>query len=302
MTWTQKTLRKDIECAGIGLHSGVRAAMRMRPAPPNSGIVFRRLDKNGAEIPARQEYLQRSNLATTLAKDDVSIGTVEHILSAAGGLGIDNLIVEVEGAEVPILDGSAAPFIYLMHEAGVRVQQAPRQFIKILEPLRIEDDDKFVAIYPSDRFKISYTIDFEHPLIGEQRQTFVVTPRCFTEQIAPARTFGFLREVEALRRAGFALGGSMENAIVVGNNSILNNQLRFEDEFVRHKILDAIGDLMLAGAPILGHVVAYRAGHALHAGLVEEIERCAESWRMVTWEDMVYDIASRRPYLVPARA
>ena len=302
MTWTQKTLRKDIECAGIGLHSGVRVAMRMRPAPPNSGIVFRRLDKGGAEIPARQEYLQRSNLATTLSKNDVSIGTVEHILSAAGGLGIDNLIVEVEGAEVPILDGSAAPFIYLMHEAGVRVQQAPRQFIKILEPLRIEEDDKFVAIYPSDRFKISYTIDFEHPLIGVQRQTFVVTPRCFTEQIAPARTFGFLREVEALRRAGFALGGSMENAIIVGNNSILNNQLRFEDEFVRHKILDAIGDLMLAGAPILGHVVAYRAGHALHAGLVEEIERHAEAWRMVTWEDVVYDIASRRPYLVPARA
>ena len=302
MTWTQKTLRKDIECAGIGLHSGVRVAMRMRPAPPNSGIVFRRLDKGGAEIPARQEYLQRSNLATTLSKNDVSIGTVEHILSAAGGLGIDNLIVEVEGAEVPILDGSAAPFIYLMHEAGVRVQQASRQFIKILEPLRIEEDDKFVAIYPSDRFKISYTIDFEHPLIGVQRQTFVVTPRCFTEQIAPARTFGFLREVEALRRAGFALGGSMENAIVVGNNSILNNQLRFEDEFVRHKILDAIGDLMLAGAPILGHVVAYRAGHALHAGLVEEIERHAEAWRMVTWEDVVYDIASRRPYLVPARA
>ena len=302
MTWTQKTLRKDIECAGIGLHSGVRVAMRMRPAPPNSGIVFRRLDKDGAEVPARQEYLQRSNLATTLSKNDASIGTVEHILSAASGLGIDNLIVEVEGAEVPILDGSAAPFIYLMHEAGVRVQQAPRQFIKILEPLRIEEDDKFIAIYPSDRFKISYTIDFEHPLIGEQRQTFVVTPRCFTEQIAPARTFGFLREVEALRRAGFALGGSMENAIVVGNNSILNNQLRFEDEFVRHKILDAIGDLMLAGAPILGHVVAYRAGHALHAGLVEEIERHAEAWRMVTWEDVVYDIASRRPYLVPARA
>ena len=302
MTWTQKTLRKDIECAGIGLHSGVRVAMRMRPAPPGSGIVFRRLDKDGAEIPARQEYLQRSNLATTLSKNDASIGTVEHILSAAGGLGIDNLIVEVEGAEVPILDGSAAPFIYLMHEAGIRVQQAPRQFIKILEPLRIEEDDKFVAIYPSDRFKISYTIDFEHPLIGEQRQTFVVTPRCFAEQIAPARTFGFLREVEALRRAGFALGGSMENAIVVGNNSILNNQLRFEDEFVRHKILDAIGDLMLAGAPILGHVVAYRAGHALHAGLVEKIERHAEAWRMVTWEDVVYDIASRRPYLVPARA
>ena len=275
--------------------------MRMRPAPPNSGIVFRRVDLDGAEIPARQENLRRSNLATTLANGDATIGTVEHVLSAAAGLGIANLIVEVEGEEVPILDGSAAPFIYLMHEAGIRVQKAPRKFIKILEPLRIEEEDKFVAVYPSDRFKISYTIDFEHPLIGEQRQTFVVTPRCFAEQIAPARTFGFLREVEALRRKGLALGGSMENAVVIGDNSILNNQLRFEDEFVRHKILDAIGDLMLLGAPLLGHVVAYRAGHSLHAGLVETIQKATDSWRTVTWEDVVYDIASRRPYLVPAR-
>lgn len=302
MNWTQKTLRKDIDCAGIGLHSGVRVAMRLRPSAPNSGIVFRRMDLGGAEIPARQEHLQRSNLATTLAKGDASIGTVEHVLAAASGLGIDNLIIEVEGKEVPILDGSAAPFIYLMHEAGIKVQQAPRQFIKILEPLRIDDGDKFVAVYPSDRFKISYSISFEHALIGEQRQTFVVTPRCFTEQIAPARTFGFLREVEALRQAGLALGGSMENAIVVGDNSILNNQLRFEDEFVRHKILDAIGDLMLAGAPLLGHVVAHRAGHALHARLVETIQENTEAWQMVTWEDVVYDISSRRPYMIPARA
>jgi UDP-3-O-[3-hydroxymyristoyl] N-acetylglucosamine deacetylase len=302
MNWTQKTLRKDIDCAGIGLHSGLRVAMRLRPAPPNSGIVFRRMDLGGAEIAARQEHLQRSTLATTLANGEASIGTVEHVLAAAAGLGIDNLIVEVEGEEVPILDGSAAPFIYLMHEAGIKVQQAPRQFIKIVEPLRVDDGDKFVAIYPSDRFKISYTINFEHPLIGEQRQTFVITPRCFTEQIAPARTFGFLREVEALRKAGLALGGSMENAIVIGDNSILNNQLRFDDEFVRHKILDAIGDLALAGAPLLGHVVAHRAGHALHAGLVEAIQKTPDAWQMVTWEDVVYDIASRRPYLVPARA
>jgi UDP-3-O-[3-hydroxymyristoyl] N-acetylglucosamine deacetylase len=302
MNWTQKTLRKDIDCAGIGLHSGVRVAMRLRPAPPNSGIVFRRMDLGGAEIPARQEHLQRSNLATTLAHGNASIGTVEHVLAAAAGLGIDNLVVEIEGKEVPILDGSAAPFIYLMHEAGIKVQQAPRQFIKITEPLRVEQQDKFVAIYPSDRFKISYTIDFEHPLIGEQRQDFVITPRCFTEQIAPARTFGFLREVEALRKAGLALGGSMENAVVVGDNSILNNQLRFEDEFVRHKILDAIGDLALVGAPLLGHVVAHRAGHALHASLVETILSAREAWQTVTWEDVVYDIASRRPYLVPARA
>lgn len=302
MTWTQKTVRREIECAGIGLHSGARVEMRLRPAPPDTGIVFRRLDRDGAEIPARKQYLTRSDLATTLSKRNVSIRTVEHILAAAGGLGIDNLIVEVDGQEVPILDGSAAPFIYLIHEAGVRQQQAPRQFIKILEPIRIEAENKFVAVYPSDRFKISYTIDFDHPLVGEQRQTFVVSPRSFTEQIAPARTFGFLREVETLRKNGFALGGSMDNAVVIGDNSILNNQLRFQDEFVRHKILDAIGDLMLLGTPLLGHVVAYRAGHSLHAGLVEGILGGADAWRRVTWEDVVYDIASRRPYLAPARA
>ena len=281
---------------------GARVEMRLKPAPPDTGIVFRRIDADGAEIPAQQEFLTRSTLATTLASDGVSISTVEHILAAAHGLGIDNLVVEVKGQEVPILDGSAAPFIYLMHEAGVRQQQAPRQFIKILEPVRIEEDDKFVAVYPSERFKISYTIVFDHPLIGEQRQTFVVTPRCFTEQIAPARTFGFLREVEWLRKNGFALGGSMENAVVVGDNSILNNQLRFQDEFVRHKILDAIGDLSLLGAPLLGHVVAYRAGHSLHAALVEGILASPEAWRRVTWEDVVYDIASRHPYLVVASA
>lgn len=292
MNWTQKTLRKDIDCAGIGLHSGVRVTMRMRPAPPNSGIVFRRMDLDGAEIPARQEHLQRSNLATTLAKGDATIGTVEHLLAAAAGLGIDNLIVEVEGVEVPILDGSAAPFIYLMHEAGIRVQQVPREFIKILEPLRVEEEDKFVAVYPSDRFKISYTIDFEHPLIGEQRQTFVVTPRCFTEQIAPARTFGFLREVEALRRNGLALGGSMENAVVIGDNSILNNQLRFEDEFVRHKVLDSIGDLYLAGGPILGHFHGFRSGHALNHALLKVLLEDRSAWRYADFNETASAVAA----------
>lgn len=300
MTWHQKTLRRDIKCAGIGLHCGDRVEMRLRPAAPHTGIVFRRLDLGGLEIPARQENLSRSTLATTLSVDGESISTVEHLLAATNGLGVDNLIVEVDGPEVPAMDGSAAPFIYLMHEAGLRHQQPPREFIKILEPIRIEDDDKFVAVYPADRFKISYTIAFDHPLIGEQRQTFVVTPRSFTEQIAPARTFGFLREVEAMRKAGFALGGSMENAVVVGDNSILNNKLRFQDEFVRHKILDAIGDLMLLGAPLLGHVVAYRAGHAMHASLVEAVLDAPEAWCSVASEDALYEAATPSPQLAAA--
>ena len=276
--------------------------MRLRPAAPNTGIVFRRLDQNGVEIPARQENLSRSNLATTLSVDDISISTVEHLLAAASGLGVDNLIVEVDGPEVPAMDGSAAPFIYLMHEAGIKNQQAARQFIKILEPIRVETDDKFVAVYPADHFKISYTISFEHPLIGEQRQTFVVNSRCFAEHIAPARTFGFLREVETLRQNGLALGGSMDNAVVIGDNSILNNKLRFQDEFVRHKILDAIGDLVLLGAPLLGHVVAYRAGHAMHTSLVEAVLAAPESWCPLVEEEVVYDVAASSPELVAASA
>lgn len=291
MTLTQKTIRRDVSCAGIGLHSGDRVQIRLRPAPAGSGIRFRLQD--GKEIPARFEHLERSNLATTLSQDDARIGTVEHLLSAAAGLGIDNLIVEVEGEELPIMDGSAAPFIYLIHEAGIRRQQTSRQYIKLLEPLRVEAEDKFMAVYPGERLKISYTIDFDHPLIGEQHETFVVSPRCYMEQIAPARTFGFLREVESLRERGLALGGSMDNAIVVGDNSILNNTLRFADEFVRHKILDAIGDLALLGAPLLGHVVAYRAGHSLHAALVGEMLDHPEAWARVTWDDIVYDLASR---------
>jgi len=300
MNWQQKTLRRDIQCAGIGLHCGARVEMRLRPAPPDTGIVFRRLDQNGVKIPARQENLCRSNLATTLSADGISISTVEHLLAAASGLGVDNLIVEVDGPEVPAMDGSAAPFIYLMHEAGLKHQQAARQFIKILEPIRVDTDDKFVAVYPADHFKISYTISFEHPLIGEQRQTFVINSRCFTEHIAPARTFGFLKEVEALRQNGLALGGSMDNAVVIGDNSILNNKLRFQDEFVRHKILDAIGDLVLLGAPLLGHVVAYRAGHAMHTSLVEAILAAPEAWCSLAEEEAVYDVAASSPELAAA--
>ena len=301
MTLTQKTIRREISCAGIGLHCGKRVDMRLCPAPADSGIRFRR-SGSGGTIPADIESLNHTAFATQLATDETTVNTVEHLLAAASGLGVDNLLVEVDGEEVPIMDGSAAPFIYLLHEAGLRRQQAPRQFIKILQPLRIDDGDKFIAVYPAQRLKISYTIDFDHPLIGVQRETFVVTPRCFMEQIAPARTFGFLRDVAWLRARGLALGGSIENAVVVGENSILNHQLRFSDEFVRHKILDVIGDLTLLGAPLLGHVVAYRAGHRLHATLVKAVLETPAAWRMVTWEDIVYEIASRRLAPVGASA
>jgi len=295
MTLTQKTIRREVGCAGIGLHCGERVQMRLLPAPPGSGIRFRRVDLGGREIAASIDNLHQTSFATQLTDGYASVSTVEHVLSAASGLGIDNLLIELEGPEVPIMDGSATPFVYLLHEAGRRRQQAARTFMKIIEPLRIDDEDKFIAVYPSERLKISYTIDFDHPLIGIQRETFLITPRAYTEQLAPARTFGFLRDVEKMRSLGLALGGSIENAIVIGENSILNPQLRFPDELVRHKILDAIGDLALLGAPLLGHVVAYRAGHKLHADLVEKIRATPEAWEAVTWDDIVYQLAARRP-------
>lgn len=295
MTLTQKTIRREVSCAGIGLHCGERVKMRLLPAPPGSGIRFRRVDLGGREIAASIDNLRQTSFATQLTDGHASVNTVEHVLSAASGLGIDNLLIELEGPEVPIMDGSATPFVYLLHEAGLRRQQAARTFMKIIEPLRIDAEDKFIAVYPSERLKISYTIDFDHPLIGIQRETFLITPRAYTEQLAPARTFGFLRDVEKMRSLGLALGGSIENAIVIGENSILNPQLRFPDEFVRHKILDAIGDLALLGAPLLGHVVAYRAGHSLHADLVEKIRATPEAWEAVTWDDIVYELAARRP-------
>lgn len=302
MTLTQKTIRREVACVGIGLHCGKRVAMRLLPAPPDSGIRFRRVDMGGAEIPVSVDNLHQTAFATELISGDASINTVEHVLAAVSGLGVDNLIIEVEGEEVPVMDGSAAPFVYLLHEAGLRRQTAPRRFLKLLEPLRVDDGDKFMAVYPAERLKISYTIDFDHPLIGVQRETFVVSPRAFTEQIASARTFGFLREVETMRSHGLALGGSMENAIVVGDDSILNPQLRFPDEFVRHKALDAIGDLSLLGNPLLGHVVAYCAGHALHTALARKVLATPEAWRLVTWDDIVYELGSRRPSAVAVPA
>ena len=227
MTLTQKTIRRDISSAGIGLHSGERVEMRLVPAAANSGIRFRRVDLGGEEIPVAREYLDQTSYATRLRNGSTVVSTVEHVLAAASGLGIDNLIIELNGEEVPIMDGSAGPFVYLMHEAGVRRQQAPRRYIKITEPLRVEEPNKFMAIYPAERLKISYTIDFDHPMIGVQRETYVVTQSAFTRELAPARTFGFLREVEYMRSQGLALGGSIDNAIVVGDNSILNPQLRF---------------------------------------------------------------------------
>lgn len=277
----QRTLRRSISCAGIGLHSGNKVTLSLKPAPADFGIRFRRTDLGGLEIPANVQNLAGIQYATGLARDAGSVETVEHLLAALVSLGIDNVIIELNTPEVPIMDGSAAPFIYLINEAGVKRLTAPKKFLKILEPISLSRGDKRIAIYPSDHFKVTYSIAFDHPMLRHQSRTIRINEESFVEEIAPARTFGFLKEVEMLRQQGLALGGSLENAIVIGDTGVLNNGLRFDDEFVRHKILDVIGDLALTGYPIIGHVVAHRGGHALHTAFAAKVLESTDSWTVV---------------------
>jgi UDP-3-O-[3-hydroxymyristoyl] N-acetylglucosamine deacetylase len=275
----QRTLRRQISCAGIGLHSGNKVTLTLKPALADSGIRFRRTDV-GVEIPATVGYVTSLQYATVLGRDGATVETVEHLLAALMSSGIDNLVVELTHNEVPIMDGSAAPFLYLVQEAGIKRLSAPRKHIKIVRAVQITDGDKRIAVYPSDHFKVSYTISFDHPMLRHQSRTERITEQSFAESIAAARTFGFLKEVEWMRQNGLALGGSLENAIVIGDAGVLN-ALRFEDEFVRHKILDAIGDLALLGYPLIGHVVAHRAGHALHTALVSRLLEERDAWVFV---------------------
>ncbi len=277
----QRTLRRAISCAGIGLHSGNKVTLSLKPAPVDFGIRFRRTDLGGVEIPATVEHLAGIQYATGLARDAGSVDTVEHLLAALVSLGIDNVVIELNHPEVPIMDGSAAPFIYLINEAGVKRLGAPRKYLKVRRPMALARGDKRIAIYPSDSFKVTYSIAFDHPLLRHQSRTIRITEESFVEEIAPARTFGFLNEVEMLRQQGLALGGSLENAIVIGETGVLNNALRFEDEFVRHKILDVIGDLALIGHRIIGHVVAHRGGHALHTAFAAQVLQEQDAWELV---------------------
>lgn len=277
----QRTLRRPTPCAGIGLHSGNKVTLSLKPAPANFGIRFRRTDLGGLEIPATVDHLAGIQYATGLCCEQASVETVEHLLAALVSLGIDNVIIELNHPEVPIMDGSAAPFVYLISEAGVRTLPVARRYLKVLRPVSLARGDKRVAIYPSDHFKLTYSISFDHPLLRHQARTLRVTEEAFAEQIAPARTFGFLKEVEMLRQHGLALGGSLENAVVLGETGVLNPTLRFDDEFVRHKMLDAIGDLALIGYPVIGHVVAHRAGHALHTAFAAKLLQERDAWRIV---------------------
>jgi UDP-3-O-[3-hydroxymyristoyl] N-acetylglucosamine deacetylase len=277
----QRTLRRSTSCAGIGLHSGKKVTLSLKPAPPNSGIRFRRTDLGGVEIPAHVGHVGAVAYATQLKAGEARVETVEHLLAALASAGIDNAIVELNTPEVPIMDGSSAPFIYLVQEAGVKVLSEPRRYLKVTEPVALTRGDKQITLYPSDQFKVTYTISFDHPLLRHQTRTMVVNEDTFVDEIAPARTFTFLKEVEMLRQNGLALGGSLDNAIVIGDTGVLNSSLRFEDEFVRHKILDLVGDFALLGHPIVAHAVVHRGGHALHTAMAAHLLEQTGAWELV---------------------
>lgn len=268
----QKTLKQVIECCGIGLHSGKKVMLRLLPGLPDTGILFRRTDQDGFEIPANVANVQRVDFATTVGVGNVHVKTVEHLLGAFFGLGVDNAVVELDAAEVPIMDGSGAPFVYLIREAGLVNQNRTRRYLRVVRPLEVQEKDRWIKVLPSDDLRVTYTIAFNHPLIHQQTLTIPINEATFEDQVAPARTFGFMRDVEALRVRGLALGGSVDNAVVLGESKALNSDLRFANEFVRHKVLDVLGDLSLAGFPLKAHVMVYKGGHRLHA---EEWQGCS---------------------------
>jgi UDP-3-O-[3-hydroxymyristoyl] N-acetylglucosamine deacetylase len=275
----EQTVAGPIEFTGVGLHTGEKATVRILPAPAGKGVIFRRVDLDNFELRADVASVARVAYATTLMSHGVWISTVEHLLSALYGTGIDNAYVELDNFEVPILDGSALPYTEAIARVGIQKQRRPRQYMRITQEFVLNDGEKTLGIYPSETFSIQYDIHFPHPLIGKQSLRVELTGTNFADSIAPARTFGFYREVEQLQSSGLIRGGSLENAIVLTDNGILNDTpLRFRDEFVRHKILDLLGDFALIGQPVLGRLVAHRAGHALHTRFVAELLESASHW------------------------
>lgn len=268
----QKTIRQSVSVSGIGLHSGKRVTLTLHPARANTGIRFQRTDiENATEIQANVRNVHSTTLATTLSAGGVKISTVEHLMSALWAMGIDNVLCSVNGEEVPILDGSAVPFAQLIRRAGTKTQRSARRFLVALKPIEVRSGDKWAVLKPSREFKIKYTIDFPHPVIGQQNFEYNAGTD-FLKEIAPCRTFGFLKDVERMQAMGLALGGSLQNAVVLDDVKALNPEgLRFQDEFVRHKILDAIGDFSLIGYPILAEIELHRAGHELQTRLVHEL-------------------------------
>lgn len=285
----QRTLKNEIRATGVGLHTGKKVYLTLRPAAINAGIIFRRVDLEPVvEIAAKAENVGDTTLSTTLVNGDVRVSTVEHLLSAMAGLGIDNAIVEVSADEVPIMDGSAGPFVFLIQSAGIQEQNAPKRFIRIRKELSVTDGDKTATFKPFNGFKVAFTIDFDHPVFKDRSLSASVdfSSTSFVKEVSRARTFGFMHEIEYLRSKGLAKGGSVNNAIVIDKYRVLNEDgLRYEDEFVKHKVLDAIGDLYLLGYSLIGEFDAYKSGHGLNNKSILELMKHKDAWEMVTFED-----------------
>lgn len=287
----QRTLKNVIRATGVGLHTGKKVYLTLRPAPVNTGIIFRRVDLDPAvEIAARPHNVGDTRLSTTLTNGKVRISTVEHLLSAFAGFGIDNAYIDVSSDEVPIMDGSAGPFVFLIQSAGVMDQSAPKQFLRIKKPIHVKEGDKWVRFEPFDGFKVGFTIEFDHPAFNDRNCTAEIdfSTTSFVKEVSRARTFGFMRDVELLRENNLALGGSLDNAVVVDDYRILNEDgLRYEDECVKHKILDAIGDLYLLGHSLIGSFTGYKSGHELNNRILRDLLANEEAWELVSFKDEV---------------
>jgi len=284
----QRTLKSFISASGVGLHTGRKVRITLRPAPPDTGIVFRRVDLDPAvDIPARAELVGEARLASTLVQGDVKIHTVEHLMSAFGGLGVDNAFVELDAAELPIMDGSASPYVLLAQQAGIEEQPAPKKFLRIRRRVDVSDGDKWARLEPYDGYRLSFSIEFRHPVIERTTQAVTVdfAESSYLKEIARARTFGFMHEVEQLRDAGLIMGGALDNAVVLDEYRVLNSDgLRFADEFIRHKLLDAVGDLYLLGKPLLGAFSAHKSGHALNNKLARALMNDAAAYETAVFE------------------
>ena len=300
----QRTLRNIIRATGVGLHTGQKVYMALRPAAPNTGIVFRRVDlPQPVEIKADPYHVGDTRLSSCLEQNGVRVSTVEHLMSALAGLGIDNLYVDVSAGEVPIMDGSAGPFVFLLQSAGIEEQPVAKTFIRILKPVEVTDGEKAARFEPHNGFKIEFSIDFDHPVFENSAKSVCVdfTTTSYVKEVSRARTFGFMQEVEWMREQGLALGGSLDNAIVLDEYRVLNNDgLRYDDEFVKHKVLDAIGDLYLLGHPVIGAFMAHKSGHALNNALLRRLLENKDAWEYVSFdraEDAPAFVASTQPAL-----
>ncbi|HUL33951.1 MAG TPA: UDP-3-O-acyl-N-acetylglucosamine deacetylase [Candidatus Eisenbacteria bacterium] len=298
----QCTIQHPVETEGIGLHTGVHTCIRLLPAPPDTGIVFRRVDLDHFPIEAQGQNVARVSYATSLMKQGVLLSTTEHLLAATYSCGIDNIFIDIDNIEIPILDGSAEPFIQLLDRAGIRRLRRKRRFLKVLKPVEVVEDGRRIAIYPADEFRVRCYVDFPHPLVGRQEVEMGVNPDSFRQILSRARTFCFESDIEPLRAMGLIRGGSLENAIVLTKDGVMNGPLRFPDEFGRHKALDLIGDLALLGLPLLGRVEARKAGHSLHTQLVSRLLADTSAWEITTAESVAGDGESHARVTEPANA